>query len=259
MYLLYEYFQDSPQTLQALSLASLAFTVWMLIDSYRRGAEYFWYFIIFFFQPIGGLIYFFVVKLPGMRLGWGGAGRPVAAERKLSLDELEYRVQRSPTVAHRLALAQRLMDKGRHYDAVPHLEEILKVEPGYCQALHDLAECRLAAGQPNAAVPLLERLLERDRRWSNYRGWRTLIEVQLARKDPAGALKACRELEKQMPTLENRCLLAEHLLDNGLKREAVDLLDQALEDHRFTPLAARLRNWRTARQAERLLAEAEKP
>lgn len=257
MELLYEYFADSPRTLQLLSLASLTFTVWMLVDVYRRGAEYFWYFIIFFFQPIGGLVYFVMVKLPSFRLT-GFSARPLAPDRKLSLDELEYRVQRSPTVAHRLALAERLMEKGRHYDAVPYLEEILKVEPGYCQALHDLAECRLASGQPNAAVPLLERLLERDRRWSNYRGWRTLIDAHLARKRPDEALQACRQLEKQMPTLENRCLLAEHLIDNGLNGEAVELLDQALEDYRFTPLGARLRNWRWARRARQLIAEAEK-
>lgn len=256
MELFWDLFSDSPAVLQVLYLAQLAFTVWMLVDAYQRGAEVFWYFLIFFFQPIGGLVYFFVVKLPTMRVPSFSSGPP-SPDRRLSLDELQYRVERSPTVANRLALAGRLMDKGRHAEAIPHLEAILAAEPGYCPALHALAQCRLATGQPEQAVAPLQRLLDRDRRWSDYKAWYTLIDVHQARGQPADALQACRELEKQVPTLENKCLLAEHLIDNGKQAEAIELLDQALEDHRFTPLGKRLRNWRWARKAQRLLAEAE--
>ncbi len=59
------------------------------------------------------------------------------------------------------------------------------------------------------------------------------------------------------PNLENQCLLGEHLLECGQKTEAIHVLDQALEDHAFMPLGKRLKNWRWARQAQRLLKEAE--
>jgi hypothetical protein len=256
----WDLFQDSPCLLQVFYLFQLAFTIWMAVDVYRGGAEQFWIWIIIIFQPLGPWVYFFAVKLrtlrvPGIRLG-GGTGE--AWERKLSLDELRYRVERSPTVANRLALAHRLMERGIHEDAIVHLEAILQVEPGYCQALHALAECRLATGEPTHAVTALEKLIQRDRRWSHYRAWRTLIQAHEARREPGDALNACRELEKQLPTLENRCLLAEHLIDNGLKKEASELLDQALEDHQYSPWSARLRNWKWAREAKKLLGEAEK-
>src|SRR5437868_1389105 len=89
--------------------------------------------------------------------------------------------------------------RGIHEDAIVLLEAILAVEPGYCQALHALAECRLATGEPTHAVTVLEKLIERDRRWSHYRAWRTLIQAHQARREPADALKACPEPEKQLP------------------------------------------------------------
>jgi hypothetical protein len=123
--------------------------------------------------------------------------------------------------------------------------------------MHDLAVCHLASGAAEQSVAMLKKLLERDHRWSYYRAWRTLIDAQTACGKPDEALKACRELVKMVPTLENKCLLAEHLIDNNLKAEAIDVLDQALEDHAYLPLGKRLKNWRWARQAKRLLGEAE--
>src|SRR5205085_12567545 len=102
----------------------------------------------------------------------------------------------------------------------------LAIEPDYCAGLYALAVCRLATGAAEQAVAPLEKLIHRDSRWANYRAWPTLVDVQLARGRPADALAACRGLEKRLPTLENKCLLAEHLLDNGIPSEAVQLLDR---------------------------------
>ena len=40
---------------------SYAFSLWMIIDAYKRGAEHYWYLIIFF--PLGEWVYFFMVKI----------------------------------------------------------------------------------------------------------------------------------------------------------------------------------------------------
>jgi hypothetical protein len=256
MHIFEQLFEGSSHLTQALYLLQLAFTIWMMVDAYQRSAETYWYWVIFFFQPIGAWAYFFVVKLrtmrwPGTRLGRGG-------QRSLSLDQLRYVVGRAPTVANRIALAERLTEKGEHAEAIPLLEAVLAIEPDYCVALHALAECRLATGTPEQAVAPLEKLLQRDPRWSNYRAWRTLLEVHRARGKPADALATCRDLVKRLPTLENKCLLAEHLLDNDLASEAVQLLDDALEEQQLAPWSNRWRNRRWVRFAHRLIAEAEK-
>jgi hypothetical protein len=240
----------------AMGCLQMAFTIWMLVDAYHRGVETFWFWVIFFFQPIGAWVYFFAVKLRDFRPGrvrlTGGSAR-----RRLSLDELQYHAERSPTVVNRLALAERLMEKSKHREAIPLLEAILKSEQGYCPALHALAQCHLACGEAAQAVPPLQRVIERDRRWSDYRAWRTLIDAYDAMNQPEQALQTTRELAKMVPTLESICHLASRLLDRGLKVEAAEVLDHALTDHEYSPLRARWRNWRWARQARVLLKEAE--
>jgi hypothetical protein len=149
------------------------------------------------------------------------------------------------------------MEQGVHAEAIPLLEAILAADQIHCQAMHDLALCHLACKQPQQAVAMLDRLMKRDSRWSYYRAWHTLIDAHVAGGQPAEALTACRALEKMVPTLQNKCLLAEHLLDNQLQSEAIHVLDAALEEHSYAPLGKRLKNWKWARQAQRLLKEAE--
>jgi hypothetical protein len=249
---------DQQPWMVVLELLYMAFMIWMLVDAYQRGAEGWWFFVIFFFWGIGPWVYFFAVKIRDFRLTrnrFSAAGSP--QWRRLSLDELRYRAERMPTVVNRLALAERLMEKGQHRDAVPLLDAILKAEPGYCPALHELAQCHLACGEPAQALPVLQRLLERDRRWSDYRAWKTLLEVYDALEQPEQALQTMRELAKMVPTLENSCHLADRLLEGNQKGDAAKVLDQALTDYQYSPLGARWRNWRWARQARLLLKDAE--
>lgn len=233
-----------------------AFTIWMLVDAYQRGTEFFWLWIILIFQPIGTWVYFAAVKLPTLRLTRGFNTRQLW-QRRLSLDELRYRVERAPTVVNLLALAERFMEKKQHGEAIPHLEAILAKEETYCQAMYDLAVCHLECNKAELALPVLQRLMNRDPRWSDYRAWPTLIAVHQRLGKENDALQSCRELEKRVPNWENKCRLAERLIDNGYKTEAAQILLQALEDHRFAPLQRRLRNWSWARHAQQLLSEAE--
>ena len=256
MHLFREFFTDASPLAQAAGVLQLAFTVWMAVDAYHRRVEVFWYWIIIFFQPIGSWIYFFAVKFRTMRLLQSRVHS--VSEPRLSLEELRYRVERSPSVANRFALAQCLMEKGNSAEAIPLLEAVLAVEPDYCGALHALARCRLTTGEAKQAQPLLETLLRRDYRWSNYRAWRTLIEVHTACNQPLDALAACRELDRHTPSLVTKCLLAQHLIECGHDGEANGLLERALEDYRYTSWRQRFQNRRAAQEAQRLLAETDR-
>lgn len=232
-----------------LSLLQTALTIWMLVDAYRRSAEVYWFWIILLFQPVGPLIYLFAVKLRDVR---GLSGFPLW-QRGPSLRELRFRAEQSPTMANHFALASRLIECKEYAEAVPHLEAALKPEPDHGQLLYSLALCHVRQGQADRAVPLLEGLLKRDPRWSGYTAWQLLIEAQDQLGDTAGALHACREVARLSSTLENQCLLAEHLIDAGQGEEAGKLLTRALDDYSFAPRASRWRNRRWARTARRLL------
>jgi hypothetical protein len=237
-----------------LYLVQTAFMIWMLVDAYRRPADYFWFFIIFFLQPIGPWIYFFVVKIHDFQ-GAQGWSLPFL-NRRPALDELRYQAEHVPTLASELALAERLVELNQHAEALPFLEAALKREPEHCQILFLLAVCQAELGQPEKAVPNLERVIARDRAWSDYSAWRLLISAQTAMKETSAALTTCRELVRIAPTLRHRCLLAEHLIDEGQPSEARELLERALEDHQFAPSIARRRNRTWASQAKRLLKQA---
>jgi hypothetical protein len=257
MYPIWNLLEGAPLLAQVLSLFQLAFTIWMMVDAYRRRVESFWYWVICIFQPIGAWAYFFVFKFRAYRLP-GGMQRYSSEERSLSLEELRSHVNRAPTVANRFALAERLMEKGAYTEAIPLLDAVLAIESNYCAVLHALAACRLATNAAEQAVAPLEKLLNRDPRWEHYRAWRTLIEVHVACGKSTDALAACHELVKRMPTLENKCLLAQHLLENGKPTEAINILSAGLEDYRYSPWNSRWRNWHWARVARRLLEEAGK-
>ncbi len=125
MYYLLEIFGHYP----LVSLLQTAFMVWMLVDCYRRGADWYWYWVIFFLPVIGSWVYFFAVKVPAgdfRNLSLGGAFR-----RGPSLDQLRYLADQTPTLINHLTLAQRLIEVGQPAEAVPHLEAVLKTEPDH--------------------------------------------------------------------------------------------------------------------------------
>src|SRR5262249_26459242 len=159
-----------------------------------------------------------------------------------SLDELRYRAEQVPTLANHLALAERLVEQGEYAAALPHLEAAAKREPEHAQVLYLLALCHARQDRPEQALPLLEGLLQRDPRWSHYTGGHLVIETRARAGDRRGALEGCRELVRLSPTLQHRCLLAEHLLDEGLTEEARSLLERSLQDHYYAPGPIRRRN-----------------
>ena len=86
-----------------------AFTIWMIIDAAKRRAEYYWFLIIIFFAPLGGLVYFFVVKLKDLR---PAGGEPVVAAKPVgpSLGQLRELALESPSIANRLAYGDALRE-----------------------------------------------------------------------------------------------------------------------------------------------------
>jgi hypothetical protein len=244
MEILHSYLQAYP----LLALAQLAFTLWMLVDAYRRQAEAFWFWVIFLVPLVGPLAYFFSVKAGDFH------GLPAWSlfQRRTPLDELRYRAEHVPTLTNHLALAERLIERGEHAEAVPHLEAARQREPEHGQVLYLLAVCQKELGHPEQALPLLETVLRRDRQFSDYAAWHLLIEMRAACGDRAGALESCRELERQSPTLRHRCLLAENLMAEGQADEAWDLLEKALQEHHYMPGHIRRRNHRWARKARSL-------
>jgi hypothetical protein len=237
-----------------LYAVQLAFTLWMLLDAYRRQHMY-WFWFVLFVPIVGPCSYFLFVKVRvwQARLSdWWSARRPP------SLEMLRYEAEQAPTLARDLALAEALIGRKRHGEAIPHLYAALEREPEHCQVLYLLALCRTEQGHPEEALPLLEQIIERDRHWSSYAAWRLLITARAQNGEGLKALAACRELVRLAPTIQFQSLLAERLMVEGMTDEAQQVLEEALEAYRYSPGPLRRRNRRWARQARRLLSRATK-
>jgi hypothetical protein len=238
---------------QAIWFLQLAFMVWMLVDAYRRQADYYWYLIIIFVPGVGAWVYFFLVKFPEFR---GRLPDLPFLRHRPSLKELRYRANQTPTLTNRLALAERLIEEHEYAEAVPHLEAVLAQESGLAPALYSLAISRRGTGQPDQAVTLLEKIVARDGSWSNYAAWHMLIDVHAEMGNGAKAVTACQEMVRVAPTLRHQCLLAERLIAEGQNEEAARVLERSLEEYQFAPGFIRRRNTRWARQARQLQRQA---
>jgi hypothetical protein len=248
------YLQDFVYTHPLLAALQVLFMLWMLVDAYRRGAESFWFWVIIIVPLFGALAYFIYVKARDFR----GLDLPLFQPRS-SMAELRYRAEQIPTLTNHLALAERLIELHDYAMAIPHLEAAQKQEPFHGQVLYFLAVCHTRQGNIDQALPLLETSIQREPRWSNYAAWLLLIEAHDLNKNRQAALDGCRQLVKLSPILQHKCLLAEHLLQDGQNAEAQRLLEGALEDLRFTPGPIRRRNRRWTREARRLLKQATAP
>ena len=236
-----------------LYILQLAFMIWMLVDCHRRGAEQYWFWIIFMVPGLGAWAYFFSHKIHDFR-GRGGSGLNFwPFDRRVNLTELRYRVQQTPTLANQLAIGERLLEKREYAEAIPYLEAVLNREPDHTIALYSLASCRVETGHSDQAISVLRRLLAKDWRYGNYSGWRLLISAQVQTGDEATALVTARELVQKAPMMEHKCVLAERLQVAGQYEEARDLLEGALRDFQFAPWPVRRRDGRWKKRARQIL------
>jgi hypothetical protein len=247
MNFLWGLFADYP----ILSAAQTVFMIWMAVDAFRRRAENFWYWIIFFVPVIGAWVYFFAVLAPHLASDKNYFSQ--LFQRKVSLEELRYKAEQTPTLANNLALGQRLIARGNAPEALPVLEAAHKVEPEHGSVLFALAQCHAQQGQTDHAVAFLERIIKRDPRWSDYDAWRLLIEIHTDAGRDEIALEKARELVRIAPSLRHKCVLSEILIDQDIKDEARMLLDRALLDHAYTPATLRRHNRAWVKQAKKLL------
>ncbi|HEX3556848.1 MAG TPA: tetratricopeptide repeat protein [Thermoanaerobaculia bacterium] len=236
-------------------------TLVALADAFRVGADWYWFLIILAFPGVGPIAYFVVVRSPLLGARNAGMMSPAAARRlqaRRRLRELQVQLANwrgpgilaeageetlalgKPQEAEKLlreakanggavedvsfGLAQSLEMQGRWPEAVPLLQELVKVEPDSRLGegpLH-LARSLDEAGRSDEAEPVLRKLLER----------RTVIEAQVR--------------------------LARILLRKGEREEAGRLLSEVRNDATVLPRYLKRQHRAWLRAAARLKTGAER-
>lgn len=240
--LLYEY--------PLLSLLERCFAIAMIVHAYRRGAEFWWYYFIFFIPVIGSLAYFFAVVAP--RIQWK---YPFFGEPKTPVEELEFRAQNSPTFANHFALGARLVELGRYDEALGPLEDARKREPDHSPVCFNLARCLYELHRSNEALPYVQKIIEKEPRWEDYAAWRLLMQIQQDLGLDDAVVETGRQLVKLSPRMEHKYLLGEQLARVGIPGEARLVLENALEEQRYVNGAVARQNRKWVRESKRLLRD----
>lgn len=244
----------TPQDLKTMSPlqltiygAILAFQLWMLADSIRRRAPFFWSLLLFLITPVS-VVYFFVIWLPAMR-------NRRALPTGPTLEDLAEQMRQVPSEVNKLAFADRLAMQGRFPEAVGRFREILRLNKESKEALHGLSRTFMAMGRPQDAVEELANLMEIEPAYRDYGAALDYAEAlwQANRhEDTIGLLTGLVGVSRR---IEHRTALAHYLKEQGDKVTARNELDQALRDFDSSPESVQRRDRALAERARKLLAE----
>ncbi|HEY2409819.1 MAG TPA: tetratricopeptide repeat protein [Polyangiaceae bacterium] len=232
-----------------------AFQIWMLVDAYRRRVNAYWYFIILV-VPFGALIYFGFVKLSGTN-----STRPVFApgSRAPSYAELERRVQETPSVINKLALAELLLEDGKYEAAVSRFRDVLNHASDNKEALHGIARAFLALGRPQEASDELARLMELDAKFRDYSAALDYAEALWQSGERDDAIGLLTGLVGVSGRLNHRVALAHYCKEAGQYGAARAELESALREFDRSPDYVQRREQQWADRARRALRELPDP
>ncbi len=230
-----------------------AFSLWMLVDAARRGAAYYWYPIIML--PFGELVYFFSVKIHDPEFLWLKMALHRLTTRKVTIEQLRFRTENSPSYENQVALAQALHDRKEFAEAAELFEKVLGSYGESSEALFGLAHCQVGMGNHAAAVKTLRALLALEPAYEDYHPWAMLADSLHRAGRLEEALEVTAQLVEKSPRLNHRIYYAHYLRLSEKRAESRRQLEIALMEHQNAPRFLRRRQGSWARQAKQLLRQ----
>lgn len=186
--------------------------IFFAIHVVRTGRALYWLAILFMFPLLGSVVYFAVVFLPDTRLRSGARRAGAVLQNSLDPGHDLRAAQRAfdltPTAHNQMVLAAALLDAGKVAEAVAQYDACLQGPfAGDNEINVGAARAKLANGQPQAAIALLEQLQARH---PNFRPEQSGLLLAQA-YDAAGMHDAaCRQFEAmaaRFGSLESRAAL----------------------------------------------------
>lgn len=240
---------------RVLFLLQSAFSLWMLVDAMRRGAERYWYMVVLF--PFGEWVYFFKVKIHDPEFAWLRQAYTGLTTPKTSLEQLRYQAKESPSYQNILTLAQALHDQESYREAEELFDQALGLSNDSVEALYGLASSRVGIGKYEDAIAPLEQVIERNPKFSDYIAYSDLAHALSHTDRTDEALDLLNGLVQKSPQLPHRVLYAHYLSNSGKREAAAEQLRQGLLEHQNAPkfLRKKHRSWvRRAKQMQQHLA-----
>jgi hypothetical protein len=203
-----------------ITFVMLAFWVLMILDCVKRN-DFFWLWIVIIFFPLGALIYYMIhrpaIIIPRLDVGLS-ASAPFQPER---IKELKAKINRSPDAHLYLQLGRLYLDGGKPQEAVPALQEALRMDPQDLTTVHFyLGKALMAVDKPDEAVSALVAAMASKDRGQVSEACRILAEYYAASGKDDKALEYYEKLIGIYPFSEARYAYGELLEKHNRLDEA---------------------------------------
>ena len=238
---------------RVLLILESAFSLWLVIDAIRRSAAYYWYPVIM--MPFGEWIYFFMVKIHDPEFDSAREFYTRLTTKKVTVEELKFRAEQSPSFANKTTLAQALYDQGSYREAAELFAEGVAMHDDSRDALYGLALSHGALAEYPEAIAGFEKLIALDPAFRDYAAYADFAQVL----SQSGRLPEAKELLAGLvhnsPRLSHRVLYAHYLMHDGQGEAAGEQLRVGLSEYDHAPRYVQRRNRAWARRAKQMLKQ----
>lgn len=233
-----------------IGVSTLAFSIWMAVDCWRRGAEGYWIWIILVFQPLGGIVYFFTQYWKGSRLEYGLWRRITAGGR---IREAKGRAHHLDTSAAYEELGDLYAGAEKWPDADEAYRAALQRDAGNLHAQVRRGYVLLALNRADEAWPLLGPAYQKNPGFDDDKLIRHLARCQAMRGNLVDAGNLYEYFLRKHSYTEVQLEYAQVLMKAGRADEGRKVLEELIRDAEFAPKYQRRRDGRWVREAKRLL------
>lgn len=229
----------------------LLLEVLALVHFIRRRPDVWWLFVIIFLGPLGAIIYLLIEAAPDTRELGGQSFRGFSRRKRIR--ELENLVKVNQAVGNFEELGDLYMDDGRLREARAAFDQSIALGSRTTDPFYRRGVCALFLGDPQAAIPDLERAVTEDSEYDFHRAAGLLAQAYAltGQKEKAEALfRASLKLSTLSETYLN---FADLLVQEGRPAEAREWARKVLEKAAAMPGYQRRRERPWFRRARKLL------
>ncbi len=176
-------------------------------------------------------------------------------KKPISIGELRFKLEETPSFDNKVALAQALHDKDEYEESAALFEEALETNDTSCEALYGLAASRMGSNDHEQAIEPLKRLIALETSYREYDGWAKLAHALWQAERKEETLDSLAELVKISPRLAHRMLYAYFLTEEQHRDAAQEQLITAIQEFDYAPKYLKRHNRRVIKRAQEMLKQ----